>query len=100
MAPMAERVGVLVHESLVGTVRHAYALGDPPTPAKTLCGRRAFAGTSRGNVWRDRGAVDRAVAEAEVSCPDCRAQLERVATSRRTALPARKPAPTDRPGLQ
>jgi hypothetical protein len=77
---MATRYGLLVHESLVGTVRHAYALGDPPTPAKTLCGRRAFAGTSRGNVWRDLGEVERAVAEAEVNCPECRALLGRVAT--------------------
>jgi hypothetical protein len=74
---MAARFGVLVHESMVGMVLHAYAVADPPTPAKTLCGRRAFAGTSRGNVWRDRGPLDRSVAAAEVSCPDCRDLLAR-----------------------
>jgi hypothetical protein len=72
---MAARVGVLVHESLVGMVLHAYAVGDPPTPAKTLCGRRAFAGTSRGNVWRDRGPLDWEVAVGEVDCPACRSLL-------------------------
>jgi hypothetical protein len=75
---MVAQVGVLVHESQVGTVLHAYAVGDPPTPAKTLCGRRAFAGTSRGNVWRDRGPVDQPVAVAEVDCPDCRTLLARL----------------------
>jgi hypothetical protein len=75
---MVARVGVLVHESLAGTVRHAYRVGDPPTPAKTLCGRRAFAGTSRGNVWRDLGPRDRAAAVAEVNCPDCRGLLARL----------------------
>jgi len=75
---MAARVGVLVHESLVGTVLHAYAVGDPPTPAKTLCGRRAFAGTSRGNVWRDRGPVARPAADAAVDCPACQSLLARL----------------------
>jgi hypothetical protein len=75
---MAALVGVLVHESLVGTVLHAYGVGDPPTPAKTMCGRRAFAGTSRGNVWRDLGPLDLAVAVAKVDCPDCRSLLARL----------------------
>jgi hypothetical protein len=70
-------VGLLVHESFGTVTRHAYRLGDPPTPAKTLCGRRAFAGTSRGNVWSDRGAVPIADAQAEINCPDCQALLTR-----------------------
>ena len=78
MRAMAARIGVLVHESQVGTVGHAYLVGDPPTPAKTLCGRRAFAGTSRGNVWRDRGPLERTAAAAAVNCPDCRTLLARL----------------------
>ena len=69
---------MLVHESLVGTVLHAYGIGDPPTPAKTLCGRRAFAGTSRGNVWRDLGRLDLGTAAAQVDCPACRSLLARL----------------------
>jgi hypothetical protein len=76
---MATIVGVLVHESMVGTVLHAYVVGDPPTPAKTLCGRRAFAGTSRGNVWRDHGPVGPPTAAADVSCPACRDLLAHLA---------------------
>jgi hypothetical protein len=79
MPPMVARVGVLVHESLVGTVLHAYVVGDPPTPAKTLCGRRAFAGTSRGNVWRDLGPLDWPAAAARVDCPACRGLLAHLA---------------------
>jgi hypothetical protein len=75
MPPMVARVGVLVHESLVGTVLHAYVVGDPPTPAKTLCGRRAFAGTSRGNVWHDHGSAPLGEALGRINCADCRSRL-------------------------
>lgn len=58
-----------------GPLHHAYDLGGPATPAKTLCGRRAFAGTSRGNVWHDHGPAALADALARVSCPECRARI-------------------------
>lgn len=66
-------LGVMEHESLVGVMRHAYRVDDQ---AHTLCGRRAFAGTSRGNVWRDLGRLG--PEPDAVTCAGCRAALERL----------------------
>jgi hypothetical protein len=69
---VGDAVGVMEHESLLGVVRHAYRIDDQ---AHTLCGRRAFAGTSRGNVWRDLGEL---AGSPAVTCLACQEGLKRL----------------------
>jgi hypothetical protein len=68
-------VGVLELDAYSGSVRHAYRLREADTPSHTLCGRRAFAGTSRGQVWHDRGPLR---TPGQVGCGACLEELRRL----------------------
>ena len=72
------RIGLVEHDAYSGRMGHGYAFDGFGPAAHTLCGRRMFAGTSRGNVWYDHGDLLPETAARVVNCPDCQIVLRRL----------------------